>query len=122
MGKGKKQRVVPLKDIVIKKIDDYIKGDRKKSKHHHSKYLIISQRSDIMSREVITRKLKILNKYIDCRIYSHKFRHNLATELVKKGVRINVVAEILGHSNIQTTIDYYVNTSTRDKRQAIDLI
>lgn len=122
MGKGKKQRVVPLKDLVIQKMDKYIKGEREGSKHRRSPYLIVSQRSDKMSREVMTRKLKVLNNYIDCRVYAHKFRHNLATELVKKGVRINVVAEILGHSNIQTTIDYYVNTSVKDKRQAINLI
>lgn len=122
IGKGKKRRSIPLKKILIKKINTYIQGDRKKSKMYTSKYLIVSQRSYCLAREVATRKIKVLNKYLDCRVYPHKFRHNFATMLVNKGVRINVVAEILGHSNIQTTIDYYVNTSKKDKRQAIDLI
>jgi len=42
--------------------------------------------------------------------------------LVRKGVLISTVAEILGHRDIQTTIEYYVNTSNQDKIRAIEIL
>ena len=123
IGKGKKRRSIPLKPLVLKKIKTYIKNTRQKSKYSSgSKYLIVSQRQGFLTREAATRSLKVLNEYIDTRIYAHKFRHNFATSLVNKDVRVNLVAEILGHNSIQTTIDYYVNTSKKDRRKAIELL
>jgi len=123
IGKGKKRRSIPLKPLVLKKIKTYIKNTRQKSKYSSgSKYLIVSQRQGFLTREAATRSLKVLNEYIDARVYAHKFRHNFATILVNKDVRVNLVAEILGHNSIQTTIDYYVNTSKKDRRKAIDLL
>lgn len=120
IGKGKKRRNIPLKTCVINQMKTYINGDRRKSKHHKSPYLVLSQRKDKMSREAVCRLTKIIKSDINSKIYPHKFRHSFASRLVQKGVLISTVAEILGHRDIQTTLDYYVNTSKADKIRAID--
>lgn len=120
IGKGKKRRSIPLKSSLIKHMKDYINNDRKNSKHHPSEYLIISQRNNKMSREAISRMTKRIKKYVHGNVYPHKFRHTFASALVRKGILISTVAEILGHRDIQTTIDYYVNTSKEDKVRAIE--
>jgi len=122
IGKGKKKRKIPLKSCVIKYMKEYINNDREKSNYSKSEYLIISQRSKKMSREAINRITKRIKKYVGCNVYPHKFRHTFASMLVRKGVLISTVAEILGHRDIQTTIEYYVNTSNQDKIRAIEIL
>ncbi|WP_418223628.1 tyrosine-type recombinase/integrase [Clostridium isatidis] len=52
----------------------------------------------------------------------HKFRHTFCTRLIRKGVDLTTVAKLAGHANIQTTAQFYINTSREDKQRAIDML
>jgi len=120
IGKGNKKRVIPLKSIVTKAIKEYISEERIKSKYaKDSDFLFVTERAAKPSRDTVRLWIKPLENVIDAKIYPHKFRHSLATNLINKGVEISTVAAILGHSDIQTTIDFYVNISKENKEKAI---
>lgn len=55
-------------------------------------------------------------------IHFHALRHTFATRCVIAGVDIKSLSEILGHSNVQMTLNYYVHPSLEDKRRQIELI
>ncbi|MBO8138713.1 MAG: tyrosine-type recombinase/integrase [Desulfotomaculum sp.] len=67
---------------------------------------------------------KILKKY--CRIAgienisTHILRHSFCTRLMSKNVPIPVISKLAGHSNIQTTINFYVNVSRQSKIEAVN--
>ena len=120
-GKGNKNRTIPLKPIVTKAVKEYISQERIKSKYaKDSDYLFVTERAKKPSRDTIRLWIKPLEKVINTKIYPHKFRHTLATNLINKGIEISTVASILGHSDIQTTIDYYVHISKENKTKAIE--
>lgn len=121
-GKGNKVRDVPLKQDLILTIKEYMKTERNSSSFKSSEFLFVSQRSKKMDRDVLNKLCSRLRKVLGIRIYPHKFRHSLCTKLLKKGVNITTIAKIAGHSSIQTTASFYINTSKKDKADAIDLL
>ena len=60
------------------------------------------------------------NKYGFEHINPHAFRHTFASSLYEKGVNPAVVRDLLGHSTIQTTQDFYVHTLPESHRKAIE--
>ena len=56
----------------------------------------------------IERNIRELGKMVGVTAYPHKFRRTFATNLVKKGVPIEQVKELMGHSNIDTTMIYAI--------------
>ena len=68
---------------------------------------------------------KILNKYgkvLGIEMRPHKFRHTFCTRLINLGVPLTTVSKLAGHSSIQTTMAFYINTSRKDKQEAVDLL
>ena len=66
------------------------------------------------------------NKYIylligikKCRFYD--LRGSYATKILKNGVEIRDVADILGHRNIETTENYYISSSKESRKEACDI-
>lgn len=95
-AKGSKQRVVPIADIALKALGNYLEHRAKKSDH-----LFINYQGDPLSRISV---FKICKKYFD--VSPHVFRHSYATSLILGGADLMVVSELLGHSNIETTQIY----------------
>jgi len=122
VGKGEKYRTVPMKNEVVEQLREYLAGNRSKNKNHISEYVLLSQRSGHMDRDAVTKLLKKHGKQLEIHMNAHKFRHTFCTRLVEKGVNIATVAKLAGHSNIQTTHEYYVNTSTIEKQNAVELL
>ena len=56
----------------------------------------------------------------NCRFYD--LRGSFATKVLRSGVEIKAVAEILGHSRIETTDNYYISSSTENQKNATKLI
>ena len=122
VGKGCKYREIPLKDKVRDSIKDYIRKERSKNKHSNSNYLILTQRSPYSHRDTINFALKNIGEKLKIKIYPHKFRHTIFTRLIKKGVDISTVSELAGHASIETTHEYYLNTTKEEKIQAVELL
>ena len=53
---------------------------------------------------------------------SHKFRHTFCTNLLRKGVSLTTVAELVGHASIQTVSQFYIHTARRDMGEAVTLM
>jgi len=121
-GKGGKRREVPLKADVITASKEYLEGERKKSRFAESEYLILTNRAERMDRDAVNKLLKKHGNKISLPMKPHKFRHTFCTRLLKRGVELTVVAKLAGHASIQTTAKFYINTSQKDKRDAVDLL
>ena len=109
MGKGNKERMVPLNDIATKYLSIYINDYRNQIlRLTQSDYLFISN-----AKKAITRQgfFKILKKEcqraeISKNVSPHVLRHSFATHLLSNGADLRVIQELLGHSNIVTTEIY----------------
>lgn len=120
-GKGGKRREVPLKGEVIEEVKEYLEGERRGNKFADSEYLILTNRSARMDRDAVNRLLNRMESKLNIRMHPHKFRHTFCTRLLKRGVELTTVAKLAGHASIQTTAKFYINTSQKDKRSAVEL-
>ncbi len=121
-GKGGKYREVPLRQEVVEAIKEYTGTERKYSKFNSSDYLILTVRAEKADRDTINKVLQRIGKMLDIEMYPHKCRHTFCTRLVKRGVELTTVAKLAGHASIQTTANFYINTSKKDKQDAIALL
>lgn len=120
VGKGGKYREIPMKAELAETIKDYLEGERKENPNSASDYLFVTQRSPKMNPDTVNKRLKKYGARLELILYPHKFRHTFCTRLLKKGVDLTTVAKLAGHSNIQTTSSFYINTSREDKMDAVN--
>ena len=110
VGKGNKERYVPLGDKAIKLINDYCKYIRSalvdKKKSHGNVFL--SKNGKQLTRMTIYNIMKKWARIsgINRDISPHTFRHSFATHLLEGGADLRAVQEMLGHSDISTTQIY----------------
>jgi len=110
VGKGNKERYVPLGDKAIKLINDYCKYIRSalvdKKKSHGNVFL--SKNGKQLTRMTIFNIMKKWSRIsgINKDISPHTFRHSFATHLLEGGADLRAVQEMLGHSDISTTQIY----------------
>lgn len=111
IGKGDKERIVPLGDTALLFLNKYIDSARGKiEKEKKTDYLFLNMRGSKLSRQGFW---KILKKYadragIEKNLYPHIFRHSFATHLLQRGADLRTVQILLGHSSISTT-EIYTN-------------
>jgi integrase/recombinase XerD len=102
LGKGSKERVVPVGRRAIDLLRDYleIRGD--------GDHVFVSAKGGKLSRETVWRILKARARRagVDGRVFPHAVRHSFATHLVEGGADLRYVQEMLGHSKISTTQVY----------------
>tara|TARA_B100001142_G_C14323179_1_gene651270 strand:+ start:799 stop:1728 length:930 start_codon:yes stop_codon:yes gene_type:complete len=110
LGKGSKERFVPISKIAISNLSNYLDNLRPAlSKRNESLgYLFLNSRGQKLSRMSLW---KIVNKYslkakINKKVSPHTFRHSFATHLIRGGASLRAVQEMLGHSDISTTQIY----------------
>jgi len=121
-GKGGKLREVPLRAEVVEEIKTYLATERKEHRFNNSEYLLLTQRSGKMDRDAVNKLLNKYGKVLGIEMRPHKFRHTFCTRLLKVGVPLSTISKLAGHSSIQTTVEFYVNTSRQDKLDAVDLL
>jgi len=121
IGKGDKERLVPISPVALKEIDLYL-PDRHSLKIQagFEDILFLSQRGRIMSREMVFMIVRDLAKHtgITKTVSPHTFRHSFATHLVEGGADLRAVQEMLGHESIITT-EIYTHLDREYLREAI---
>lgn len=112
MGKGRKERIVPIGDTAIAAIRKYLD---KRKKQNEALFLNKSGKR-ISARGVrnIVRKY-IMRAGIKQGVSAHTFRHSFATHLLNRGADLRTVQELLGHANLFTTQIYTHLTTDRIK-------
>lgn len=120
-GKNNKRRRLPMKADLANSVRVYISQERKKNKNASSSYLLLSERSGKLHRNTVLGVVKEMGRSLNIEAYNHKFRHTLATRMVKN-VPIQVIQKFLGHSEIQTTMEYYINIDKEELKKAIENI
>jgi integrase/recombinase XerD len=110
IGKGDKERLVPIGDDAVKFINIYRQTIRTHItiKNGEEDILFLNRRGSRLSRVMIFLILKALAKEagITKNISPHTFRHSFATHLVEGGADLRAVQEMLGHESITTTEIY----------------
>lgn len=109
IGKGDKQRLVPVGDPAIEAVKFYMdKRVNLPVYYKNSDYLFLNRRGKKLSREMIFIIVKKEAKHagITKQISPHTFRHSFATHLVEGGADLRVVQQMLGHESILTTEIY----------------
>lgn len=119
-GKGDKDRIVPLSDMSVKRIYEYLPvrdlWNKKKSS-----LLFINKQGNKLNREYIHAHLKQLlkEKGLSQDVSTHSLRHSFATHMMSEGVDIRIVQTLLGHEDISTT-QIYTKLNTSDLRKEYD--
>lgn len=110
IGKGNKQRLVPLSSYTYKMIRFYTEEVRihQLIKKGNEPYIFLNQRGAQLSRVMIFTIVKQLGEKAGLRksISPHTFRHSFATHLLEGGADLRAVQEMLGHESITTTEIY----------------
>ncbi len=117
MGKGAKERVVPVNVRALEKTKRYIAEERPEILgKRQSPYLFVTNRGRPMSRQRFWQTLKALGKQAGLEISPHTIRHCFATHLLEGGADLRSVQKMLGHSDISTTQIYTKVTTDRIKK------
>lgn len=106
MGKGSKERIVPLGTVAAVAIDSYLKHFRILSERHEP--LFSSLKRKPMTRISIWLLIKkyALQAGINKNVFPHALRHSFATHLLDNGADLRVIQELLGHESISSTERY----------------
>ena len=105
IGKGSKERIVPIGNKAIKAVEAYLK-DRNyilKKNNIEKAPLFINKKGKPITRIEVYEIISALGNIINKKITPHVLRHSFATHLLENGADLRVVQELLGHSDVSTT-------------------
>lgn len=108
VGKGNKERIIPISEYAAGFIDYYLNKSRKLLlKERTSDYLFVSQKDGKISRQLAWMIVKRYAKQVGIdNLSPHGLRHAFATHLVNHGANLRAVQKLLGHADISTTQIY----------------
>lgn len=119
LGKGRKERLVPLGRKALKAIDDYLLHFRDRFDSKEELRLFLTNKGKPLSRIGVWKMVKkyAVQAEIKKTISPHTFRHTFATHLLDNGADLRVIQEMLGHANISST-DRYTHVSRSHLQEA----
>ncbi len=109
MGKGKKERIIPIGDYALKALYIYIYEYRNQLLiKGWNDYLFINNHGTNLTRQAIFKMIQSLasEKKIETPFSPHTLRHSFATHLLHNGANLRDIQEMLGHSSLSTTQIY----------------
>lgn len=119
VGKGGKERYVPIGKRAIDAIDHYLQLFRSLFDSSLCPYLFLTEKGKKIDRIAIWKMVKFYAKAcnIQKNISPHTLRHSFATHLLENGADLRIIQEMLGHASIATT-DRYTHISTQKLQQS----
>ncbi len=122
IGKGNKERLVPLAASVLNELTFYYSSMRNNMEieRGHEDFVFLNRRGKQLTRIMIFTIVKDLAEKAGIRknISPHTFRHSFATHLLEGGANLRAIQDLLGHESILTT-EIYTHVSTQAQREAI---
>ncbi|MBF0504572.1 MAG: tyrosine recombinase XerC [Candidatus Omnitrophica bacterium] len=116
MGKGKKERMVPIGDKALNALKEYLDQCQR-----DNKFVFVNKNGTRLTDRSVR---NIINKYIlqqavSQHVSPHMFRHSFATHLLNHGADLRSVQELLGHVNLSTT-QIYTHLTTEKLKKVYD--
>jgi site-specific recombinase XerD len=127
MGKGRKERIVPLQNEQVVLLKAYMQENKLLEQHYNQHPLFFNCWGKKLTRSGVNYILKtyadtarevnpaLIPRSISC----HVLRHSKAMHLLQAGVNLVYIRDILGHVSIQTT-DVYARADSKQKREALE--
>lgn len=108
IGKGSKERIIPIGDYAIYFVKIYINEYRSQLLKENTDYVFLNNHGKKLSRQSFYKLVKELaiKKNIKTEFSPHTLRHSFATHLLDRGADIVSIKEMLGHSSLSTTQIY----------------
>lgn len=119
MGKGNKERNVPLGDMSINAIREYLTKARVQLIKEENNFLFVNQYGNKLSRQGFYKLLQKLSSDVGITksVSPHTLRHSFATHLLESGVDLKTLQDLLGHEDISTT-QIYTHISKKHLKDA----
>lgn len=119
-GKGSKDRMVPMSEVSVNLITDYLAHDRPAPKPGHEDTVFLNRRGARLSRVMVFYIVRDLARSagIGVEISPHTLRHSFATHLLEGGANLRAIQQMLGHESIATT-EVYLHVDTSRLREQI---
>ena len=110
MGKGEKERLVPMGEEALERVSDYLAYGRNQflKENQSSSFLFLSKRGTRMTRQAFWYRIKqyALKSGVDKSLSPHTLRHAFATHLLNHGADLRTIQLLLGHTSLSTTQIY----------------
>lgn len=122
LGKGNKERVIPIYEQAVLAVKGYIEETRPQVVHNDGeKALFLNPRGERLTRQGFWQKLKGYAKSanLESEVTPHTLRHSFATHMLSGGADLRSVQELLGHANISTT-QVYTHLTTEHIRRTYE--
>jgi integrase/recombinase XerC len=111
LGKGNKERILPLDRTLVTEIRDYLQQKRKNFENRADTLLVTEKGKKLYPRYAWALVNKYLGQATTLEQKSpHVLRHSFATHLMNNGADLNAVKELLGHASLAATQVYTHNT------------
>jgi integrase/recombinase XerC len=112
LGKGNKERLIPVNNEMLRMIDEYISEKKKQFPELQEDFLLVNKKGKVLDPKYVYNvvKLNLSKVSTNERKSPHVLRHSFATHLTNHGAGINSIKELLGHSSLAATQIYTHNT------------
>ena len=112
LGKGNKEREIPVSDELIRLVKEYLKLRGSTFSAIDHPFLLVTDKGKQLYPKFVYRKVKKYLSFISTldKRSPHVLRHTFATHLVNKGAELNAVKELLGHASLAATQVYTHNS------------
>lgn len=124
IGKGDKERMVPIGEKAVDVLKDYLEERRlQKVSSGYMPYVYLSNRGKKLNREMVFQIVKSIAETagVDKEISPHSLRHSFATHLIQGGADLRAVQDMLGHESITTT-ELYTHLDRQYLRETVALL
>ncbi|MCX7654068.1 MAG: tyrosine-type recombinase/integrase [Fervidobacterium sp.] len=113
MGKGNKDRLVPINELIVPLLEKYLNT-------YKPKIYFVENKGKPVHPSTVFRIVKRAAKRagITKHIHPHTLRHSFATHLIMNNVNVKIVQELLGHANLSTT-SIYLHVADKEKFDAV---